>query len=76
MEMENIVIYPKNMKQKSLLESLLKEMKIHFDVLKVDDESLLSKDEFLNKIEKSLKQASSGETTTLSKSKQKELLGL
>jgi len=74
--MESIIIYPKNEKQQFLLKSLLEEMKIRFKVEKSDDETLLSKNEFVTKIEKSIKQAESGLTVTLTKNQQKDLLGL
>ncbi len=40
--MESITIYPKNEKQKSLLKSLLQELKIRFEIEKNDNISLLS----------------------------------
>ena len=39
--MESITIYPKNEKQKSLLKSLLQELKIRFEIEKNDNISLL-----------------------------------
>ena len=74
--MESITIYPKNEKQKSLLKSLLEELKVRFVVAEKNDETLLSEDEFYAKIDKSIKQAEAGKTKTLSKDRQKELLGL
>ena len=74
--MESITIYPKNEKQKSLLKSLLEELKVLFVMAEKNDETLLSKDEFYRKIDKSIKQAEAGKTKSLSKDKQKELLGL
>ena len=74
--MESITIYPKNEKQKSLLKSLLEELKVRFVVAEKNDETLLSEDEFYAKIDKSIKQAEAGKTKTLSKDIQKELLGL
>jgi hypothetical protein len=74
--MESITIYPKNEKQKSLLKSLLEELKVHFVMAEKNDETLLSEDEFYRKIDKSIKQAEAGKTKILSKDKQKELLGL
>jgi len=43
--METITIYPKNKKQKSLLKSLLEEMKIRFDIAQSND-TLLTEEEF------------------------------
>lgn len=73
--MESITIYPKNEKQKSLLKSLLEEMKIRFDIAKSDD-ALMTKEEFYAKIDHSIQQADEGKVKTLTKEKQKELLGL
>jgi len=73
--METITIYPKNEKQKSLLKSLLEEMKIRFDIAKSDD-TLMSKEEFYAKIDRSIQQAKEGDVKTLTKEKQNELLGL
>lgn len=73
--MEKITIYPKNEKQKSLLEDLLEAMKVKFEVVS-NDEALLSKEDFFAKIDKSISQAEKGNTKTISKEKQKEFLGL
>lgn len=74
--MESITIYPKNEKQKSLLKSLLEEMKVRFEMGKPNDETLLSEKEFYAKIDKSIEQAENGKLKTLAKDRQKELLGL
>jgi hypothetical protein len=74
--MESITIYPKNAKQKSLLKSLLEEMKVRFEVASSKDETLLSEASFFEKIDKSIKQAEIGKTKTLPKNNQKEFLGL
>ncbi len=74
--MESITIYPKNDKQKSLLKSLLEELKVRFEIGEKDDETLLSEEEFFSKIDKSIKQAKTGNTKALPKNKQKEFLGL
>jgi hypothetical protein len=74
--MDSITIYPKNEKQKTLLKSLLEEMKVHFEVGKSDQETLLSKSEFVAKIDQSILQAASGKTKKLSKTEQKKILGL
>jgi hypothetical protein len=73
--MESITIYPKNSKQQSLLKSLLEEMKVRFEIA-TKDETLLTKKEFVAKIDKSIAQAKSGKTKILVKDKQKEFLGL
>ena len=74
--MESITIYPKNEKQKSLLKSLLEEMKVRFEVGKSDDQTLLTENEFIEKIDKSIQQADSGKTKKLAQSEQKQFLGL
>ncbi|WP_304065995.1 DUF2683 family protein [Pedobacter glucosidilyticus] len=74
--MDSITIYPKNDKQKSLLKSLLEEMKVRFEVVKLDDETFLSEDEFVAKISKSMKQADLGKVKSLTKEEQKKFLGL
>jgi hypothetical protein len=74
--MESITIYPNNEKQRSLLKSLLEEMKVRFEITKDNDETLLSEEEFYSKIDKSIEQAQNGQTKVLSKEAQKELLGL
>jgi hypothetical protein len=74
--MESITIFPKNEKQKSLLKSLLTEMKVRFELGKKEGKSLLTKEEFHQKIDRSIKQAESGKTKPLSKDKQKEFLGI
>jgi len=74
--MESITIYPKNERQKSLLKSLLEEMKVRFEIETSKDETLLSEVDFFTKIDKSIIQAENGDTKTLTKDKQKEFLGL
>ncbi len=74
--MESITIYPKNEKQKSLLKSLLEEMKVRFEVGKSDDQTLLTENEFIEKIDKSIQQADSGKTKKLAQNEQKQFLGL
>ena len=74
--MESITIYPKNEKQKSLLKSLLEEMKVRFEMGITDSQTKLSRNEFIAKIDKSVKQADSGKTKELAKNQQKEFLGL
>ena len=73
--MESITIYPKDEKQKSLLKSLLEELKVRFEIGE-NDETLLSEEDFHKKIDKSIEQAESGKTTNISKDKQREFLGL
>jgi len=74
--MESITIYPKNAKQKSLLKSLLEEMKVRFEIESSKNETLLSEKDFFAKLDKSITQAENGNTKTLSKEKQKAFLGL
>lgn len=74
--MDSITIYPKNDKQKSLLTSLLEEMKVRFEMKKSGSATLLTKDEFVAKIDKSIKQVESGNTRLLNKEEQKAFLGL
>lgn len=74
--MEQIVIYPKNQKQKSLLKSLLEEMKVQFEIAKDNDPTLLKEEEFYAKIDQAIQQAENGQTKVLSKEQQKALLGL
>lgn len=74
--MDSITIYPKNEKQKSLLTSLLEEMKVRFEVGRNDDQALLTENEYISKIDRSLEQAQSGKTKKLDKDQQKEFLGL
>lgn len=74
--MDNITIYPKNEKQKSLLESLLQEMKVRFEVKTTPSQSLLTHIEFITKINKSIEQAESGNTINLTEKQQEEFLGL
>ncbi|NDP28501.1 MAG: hypothetical protein GZ087_13910 [Flavobacterium sp.] len=74
--MDSITIYPKNEQQKSLLKSLLEEMKVRFEVGRSEELSLLSESEFIAKIDKSIKQAESGKTKKLTNDQQKQFLGL
>jgi uncharacterized protein YlxP (DUF503 family) len=74
--MESITVYPKNEKQKSLLKSLLEEMKVRFEIATSKDETILSEKDFFSKIDESISQAENGKTKILSKDKQKEFLGL
>ncbi len=74
--MESITVYPKNAKQKSLLKSLLEEMKVRFEIASLKDDKSLSEKGFLAKIDKSISQAENGKTKKLSKVQQKEFLGL
>ncbi len=74
--MESITVYPKNAKQKSLLKSLLEEMKIQFDIAPSNEETLLNEEAYFAKIDRSVAQIESGKTKRLSKENQKEFLGL
>ncbi len=74
--MSSITIYPKNEKQQSLLQSLLEEMKVRFEVGGSNEQTLLSENEFIAKIDKSIQQAESGKTKKIDKDQQKQFLGL
>ena len=74
--MDTITIYPENEKQKSLLKSLLEEMRVRFEIGKSEDQILLSENDFIAKINKSIKQADSGNTRKLTADQQKDFLGL
>lgn len=74
--MDSITIYPENEKQTSLLKSLLEEMRVRFEVGKSDKQTLLSHNEFIAKIDKSIKQAESRQIRNLTKDEQKGFLGL
>jgi len=73
--MEPITMYPKNEKQKSLLKSLLKEMKVRFVAGKSKDSASMTEDEFYAKIDKSIAQAEQGQARIISKEEQKKYLG-
>lgn len=68
--MESITVYPKNEKQKSLLTSLLEEMKIRFETPQSKDKTLLSEDEFYAKIDRAIKQAEDGKVTKVRSKKE------
>lgn len=74
--MDSITIYPKSEKQKTLLKSLLEEMKVRFEISKPDDDTLMTEEEFYAKIDRSIKQAEEGNVKILTKERQKGLLGL
>jgi hypothetical protein len=74
--MDSITIYPKNQKQKSLLKSLLEEMKVHFEMGRNDEQVVFSEKDYVAKIDKSLNQIALGETKKLDKEQQREFLGL
>ena len=74
--MESIIIYPKNAKQKTMLKSLLEEMKIQFEIASTKDEISLNEKEYYAKLDKSISQSEAGKTKVLSKDKQKEFLGI
>ena len=76
MVIESITIYPKNEKQKNLLRALLEEMKIRFEFVKSDDDTLLSKKSYFDKVDESIKQAEEGNTKKLTKDQQSAMLGL
>ncbi|RDC56773.1 hypothetical protein DU508_06105 [Pedobacter chinensis] len=74
--MESITIYPKNERQKSLLKSLLRELKVHFEIEENNNNTFLSEKDYYAKIDKSIAQAENGKTKKLTKEEQKEFLGL
>ncbi len=74
--MESIIIYPKNAKQKTMLKSLLEEMKIQFEIASTKDETSLNEEDYYAKLDKSISQAEAGKTKCLPKEKQKEFLGI
>jgi hypothetical protein len=74
--MESIIIYPKNAKQKTMLKSLLEEMKIQFEIASTKDETSLNEEEYYAKLDKSISQAEAGKTKCLPNDKQKEFLGI
>ncbi|MFN4199177.1 MAG: DUF2683 family protein [Flavobacterium sp.] len=74
--MKSIIIYPKNEKQKHLLQSLLEEMKVRYVFGNTEKEGKMTKEDFLKKIDTSIEQANSGNTVKISKEDQKQLLGL
>lgn len=76
MSTEQIVIYPENNKQSDLFKTLLKEMSIHFEIIKIEADTLLTEKDFYKKIDKSLKQSKVGNVKILLKNEQKDLLGL
>ncbi|MBN8567488.1 MAG: hypothetical protein J0M25_12240 [Flavobacteriales bacterium] len=74
--MKSIIVYPKNEKQKNLLQSLLEEMKVRYIIDKAENNSKMTKEEFFQKIDSSLDEAGKGKTIKISKEDQKTLLGL
>ena len=59
--MKNIIVYPKNEKQKNLLQSLLEEMKVKYIIDKSEKNALMTQEEFFVKIDSSIQQAENGE---------------
>ncbi|MGC4128148.1 MAG: hypothetical protein QM564_01015 [Bergeyella sp.] len=74
--METMVVYPKSEKQKSLLASLLDEMKIRFEIAKTEDDTKMTKEEFYAMVDAAKQEAREGKVHILTPEKQKELLGL
>ncbi|QOR73483.1 hypothetical protein IMZ16_08120 [Cruoricaptor ignavus] len=71
--MEDIIISPESKKQSALLKSLFKEMNVDFRVKRKKDETKMTKEEFLAKIEKSRKQAEEGKSIRLTPELKQEL---
>ena len=65
--MKSIIVYPKNEKQKNLLQSLLEEMKVRYIIDKAENNSKMTKEEFFQKIDSSLDEAEKGKTIKISK---------
>lgn len=74
--MDIITVYPNDEKQMNLLKSLLIELKVRFEMATSNQDTLLSKEDFYAKIDKSIKQAELGKTKRIPINRQKELLGL
>jgi hypothetical protein len=74
--MDTITVYPNDVKQMNLLKSLLIELKVRFKMATSNQDTLLSKEDFYSKIDKSIKQAELGKTKRIPINRQKELLGL
>ncbi len=72
--MENIIITPENKKQFTAIKNFLEEMKIHFRTEKEDD-TLMTEEEFYEKIDRSIKQVEQGKVHRLTPELQKELFG-
>lgn len=72
--MDSIIVYPKNKKQKTLLESLLKEMNVRFEI-EDKDETLMTKEEFYARIEEARQEAREGKVHKLTPELKKELFG-
>lgn len=60
--MDNIIIIPKDKKQFSAIKTFLEAMKIRFRTEKQDD-ALMTEEEFIAKIDHSLRQAEEGKGT-------------
>lgn len=68
-------MYPKNKKQKNLLQSLFKEMNIRFEIEENDD-TRMTKEEFYTKIEEAKQEAREGKVTRVKKEDLKSFLGI
>lgn len=69
-----MIIYPKNEKQKSLLKSLLEEMKIRFEIPKADD-ALMSEEEFYAGIDEAIQQVEEGKVVKYTPELRQKLFG-
>lgn len=72
--MENIIVYPKNKKQQTLLRSLLKEMNVRFEI-EEDDDTRMTKEEFYAEIEEAKQEAGEGKVLRYTPELKKELFG-
>lgn len=74
--MSNLIVYPRTEHQLSLLQALLQELNIKFELTAVQDETQLSEDAFYARIDRAANQAANGQSHLLPKGKQQEFLGL
>ena len=74
--MERLIVYPKTVEQKTLLQALLQEMNISFESGAGKEETLLSEEEFYAKIDASARQEAAGLSQRLTVNKQAEFLDL
>lgn len=74
--MNSIIVYPRTEQQRSLLQSLLQELNIRFELSSKQEETQLSEEDFYAKIDRSVEQATAGRTQNLPADKQQDFLGL
>ncbi len=72
--MDTLIVKPENKKQLSLLKALLKEMEINFKVKSADSEKIkMTKEEFFERIDRSMEEVKKGNFVTLTPELEKEL---